>query len=306
MYCVDTRYRPLSGSAAKLRGCPATAAGARRFSAQHPALFHATGISDHPYMRWYRPNHESAPDPVSGSSTVDYSSLAMIGNLERAIDRLQRVYRSGTKMSIWNTEFGYITTPPKHDNQYETLRPHYYPWVTQPTAAYYDNWAEYISWRDPRIASFFQYLLHDPLPSNKATDWGGYASGLLSYDSRQKVTYSAWRMPLYMPRSTARRGQSLEVWGCLRPAHYALLDTSKPQSVAIQLQANSRSPWQTVQTVTIARPNQSCYLDVRVRFPSSGTVRLGWSYPTQDPQLGYFDPLQPHAVVSRGQAITLR
>jgi hypothetical protein len=209
-------------------------------------------------------------------------------------------------MSIWNTEYGYITTPPKHDKQYEPGKPHYYPWVTQSTAANYDNWAEYISWRDPRVASFFQYLLHDPQPVNRSTDWGGYASGLLTYDFRQKATYSAWRMPMYMPKTTARRGQSLEVWGCLRPAHYAMLDTSRPQSVAIQLQPNSRAPWQTVQMVTISRPNQSCYFDVRVRFPSSGSVRLGWSYPTQDPKLGYFDPLQPHSVISRGQSITLR
>jgi hypothetical protein len=249
-------------------------------------------------MRWYPPNDERDPNR-------NFTSLGQIGNLERAIDRLQRVYGSRTRMSIWNTEFGYITTPPKHDNQYEPVPPHYYPWVTQPTAAYYDNWAEYISWRDPRIASFFQYLLHDPLPSTKATDWGGYASGLLSYNYRQKATYSAWRLPLYLPRTSARRGQGLEVWGCLRPARYAILDTSRAQSLAIQLQPRPRGAWRTIQMVTISRPNQSCYFDVRVKFPSSGTVRLGWSYPAHDPELGYFDPLEPHSVVSRGVRITV-
>jgi hypothetical protein len=306
MYCVDSSYHPLTGSPAKLRGCPTTPAGVRRFRSQHPAMFRATGISDHPYMRWYAPNKELSPDPANGSSTVDYSSLALLGNLEHAIDRLQRVYGSPSRMSIWNTEFAYITTPPKHDNQYEPQKPHHFPWVTQTTAAYYDNWAEYLSWRDPRIGSFFQYLLHDPLPATKATDWGGYASGLLAYNYSQKATYAAWRMPLYLPKTTARRGQSLEVWGCLRPAHYAILDTSQAQTVAIQFQPNSRSPWQTVQSVTISRPNQSCYFDVRVRFPSTGNVRLGWSYPTQDPELGYFDPLEPHSVVSRSQSIKLR
>jgi hypothetical protein len=299
MYCVDSGYRPLQGSAAAIRGCPTTAAGARRFPAQNPALFHATGISDHPYMRWYPPNDERDPNP-------NFTSLGQIGQLERAIDRLQRTYRSRNRMSIWNTEFGYITTPPKHDQQYEPAPPHYYPWVTQPTAAYYLNWAEYISWRDPRIASFFQYLLHDPLPSTRATDWGGYASGLLTYAYRQKATYSAWRMPLYLPRTTARRGHSLEVWGCLRPARYALLDSSQPQRVAIQLQPGSRGAFRTIQIVTLSRASQGCYFDVRVRFPSSGTVRLGWSYPIQDPELGYFDPLEPHAIVSRGVRIRLR
>ena len=113
-------------------------------------------------------------------------------------------------------------------------------------------------------------------------------------------------MPLCLPRTTARRGQSLEVWGCLRPARYAILDTSQPQRVAIQLRPGSRGPWQTVQFVTFSRANQGCYFDVRVKFPSSGTVRLGWSYPVQDPDLGYFDPLEPHSVVSRGVRIRLR
>lgn len=299
MYCLDSKYRPLSGSAAAIRGCPTTTAGARKFRAQNPALFRATGISDHPYMRWYPPNQERDPNP-------NFTTLGQIGQLERASDRLQRAYGSRARFSVWNTEFAYITNPPKHDKQYEPAPPHYYPWVSQATAAYYDNWAEYISWRDPRIASFFQYLLHDPLPSTKATDWGGYASGLLNYNFTPKVGYSAWRMPLYLPRTSVRRGQSLEVWGCLRPARYAIADTSESQTVAIQLQSAAHGPFSTVRTVTISNPGASCYFDVRVKFPASGTVRLGWSYPTHDPSLGYFDPLQPHSVVSRGVKIAVR
>jgi hypothetical protein len=305
MYCVDARYRQLRGTAAAQRGCPTTAAGSHRFGTQHPALFRATGLSDHPYMRWYPPNREANPDPTTRAGTADYSSLAVIGNLERTIDRLQAVYGSRSRLSIWNTEFGYITSPPKHDNQREPKPPYYYPWVSPTTAAYYDNWAEYISWRDPRIASFFQYLLRDPEPANKSTDWGGFASGLLNHNFSQKPGYSAWRLPLYLPHTAGRRGQNLEVWGCGRPARFAILDTSKPQTLAIQFQTGSRGPFRTVRSVVIDRPDQSCYFDVRVSFPASGTVRLGWSYPTQDPGLGYLDPLQPHSVVSRGVKIAL-
>jgi len=297
LYCVDSSYQPLRGAAAAARGCPATAAGSRRFQAQNPGVFGASGFSDHPYMRWYPPNDELHPDP-------NYSSLGEIGNLERALDRLQRVYGSRTRFPIWDTEFGYITTPPKHDNQLEPGNQRF-PWVSQTTAAYYLNWAEYISWRDPRIASFFQYLLHDPQAATRADDWGGYASGLLNYNSTPKPTYAAWRLPLYMPVTQARRGQRLEVWGCVRPAHYAILDTGEPQTVAIQLRPSSGGTFTTVQTVTIAEPNASCYFDVRVRFATSGTVRLGWSYPSRDPLLGYFDPLQSHPVVSRSVQVTL-
>ena len=298
LYCLGPGYQPLRGRAAAVRGCPTTAAGSARFRAQNPALFNAGGVSDHPYMRWYPPNREALPDP-------DYSTLGEIGNLERALDAAQHAYGSRTRLAIWNTEFGYQTTPPKHDSQLEPGNKRY-PWVSQATASEYLNWAEYISWRDPRIASFFQYLLHDPLPSIRTTDWGGYSSGLLNYDYTPKPTYAAWRLPLFMPVTTAAAGHSLEVWGCLRPAGYAILDTALPQTVAIQLQPGSRGPFTTVQTVTMSRPGASCYFDVRVRFPASGTVRLGWSYPADDQLLGYFDPLSSRGVVSRSVAVTVR
>jgi hypothetical protein len=305
MYCVDSSYRPLTGTAAGLRGCPTTVAGRRRFRSLNPGLFQASGVSDHPYMRWYPPNREQNPDPTNGSSTVDYSSLGVIGNLTRALDRLQRVYGSRTRFPIYNTEFGYITTPPKHDNQHENTPPYRYPWVTQSTAASYLNWAEYISWKNPRMASFFQYLLYDPEAPAANNDWGGYASGLLTYNHKPKPGFAAWKLPLYLPKTSGRRGQKLEVWGCLRPARYAILDTGQSQTVSIQFRARTGAPWQTVRTVTFSRASQSCYFDVRMRFQSSGTVRLGWSYPIDDPSLGYFDPLQPHSVHSRSVKITL-
>jgi hypothetical protein len=242
-------------------------------------------------MRWYPPNREAHPDP-------DYSTLGEIGNLERAIDRLQRVYGSRVRLPVWDTEFGYLTDPPKHHDQY--------PWVSVPTAAYYLNWAEYLSWRNPRIRSFMQYLLHDPLPAVKSTDFGGFASGLLTYGGAQKQTYSAWRLPLFLPVTTARRGRRLEVWGCVRPARYALLDTGAPQTVQIQLQPHSTGSFTTVRTMTISDPEAGCYFDVRVAFPASGTVRLVWAYPSLDPQLGDFALDQPHTAYSRHVQITLR
>ena len=49
LYCVDTRYRPLTGSVARSWGCPTSAAASRRFRAANPALFKATGFADHLY-----------------------------------------------------------------------------------------------------------------------------------------------------------------------------------------------------------------------------------------------------------------
>ena len=285
LYCVDQNYRQLRGSAAAVRGCPTNAAGSRAFRSRHPALFNAAGFADHPYSRWYPPNVEVHPDP-------DYSTLAEMPQLERALDRLQRIYGSNTRFPIWNTEYGYITSPPKRKNARDPN-----PWVSPSTAAYYLNWAEYISWRDPRIASTMQYLLTDPLPAIRTNDYGGFASGLITFGGQPKATYDAYRLPLFLPVTSTQRGRSLEVWGCARPAKVASRDTGDPQLVAIQFQANSRGAFTTLQNLAITDPHG--YFDTRVVFPSSGRVRISWSYPPVDAYS------QPTPVYSRMVQITV-
>jgi hypothetical protein len=299
LYCVDSGYRELRGTAARLRGCPTTRAGSRRFRAQHPALFAASGVSDHPYMRWYAPNHELNPDPTNGSPTADYTTLGVIGNLSRALDRLQRVYGSHTRFPIYDTEFGYITSPPKRSPDPGSHGKVLY--VSSATAAYYMNWAEYISWRNPRVRSFAQYLLYDPLRPLKSNDWGGFASGLLSWNGVPKATYDAWSLPIYVPVTSARPGQPLQVWGCVRPAQFGAHDTGATQTAQIQFAQTASGPFTTIQNVTLGNSG-GCYFDVPVTFPTSGTVRLSFGYPLDDPLL------MPDSdqVVSRSIRVTLR
>jgi hypothetical protein len=298
MYCVDSSYHPLRGAAARIRGCPATPAASRRFRAQNPALFQASGVSDHPYMRWYKPNHEQNPDPVNHSSTADYSSLGVIGHLTGALDRLQRVYGSRARFPIYNTEFGYITSPPKHSPDPTTSVRVIY--LSPTIAADYMNWAEYLSWRNPRIRSFQQYLLYDPLRPTRKNNWGGFASGLLTWTGAQKATYYAWRLPLYLPVTKARPGHALEVWGCVRPARFGALDAGAPQTAQIQFAPRGSGQYTTVQTVTI-NSGASCYFDLHIVFPSSGNVRLAYTYPPGDTLLG-----NGATVVSRTVAVTIR
>ena len=84
LYCVDSNYHQLRGAAARCGAARPPPPARARFRAQNPALFEASGVSDHPYMRWYPPNHELNPDPVNHLSTRDYTSLGVIGNLTRA------------------------------------------------------------------------------------------------------------------------------------------------------------------------------------------------------------------------------
>jgi hypothetical protein len=253
LYCVDKSYEPLRGEAATVRGCPATAAGSARFAADHPGLFHASGVADHPYPQGLAPNQVTPGEP-------DYTELAATGNLETILDRLQRVYGSTTKFPIWSTEFGYQTTPP--DPEAGTVSPD--------KAAYYMNWAEYLTWLDPRQRSYDQYLLTDPTT-------GYFATGLLTAAGAPKAGFDAYRMPLFLPVTTTQKGQPLDVWGCVRPEPDAAKATHKPQYVQIQFSAGGTAPFRTVQRVPLT--NEHGYFEVRHTFPGSGSVRLAWSYP---------------------------
>jgi hypothetical protein len=90
-------------------------------------------------------------------------------------------------------------------------------------------------------------------------------------------------MPIWMPRTSASRGSALEVWGDARPAHFA-----RSQPVQIQFAPAGSSTYTTIKTVGT---NAYGYFDVKVNFPSSGSVRLAWSYPLGD--LSLSDPLDP-------------
>ncbi|MDQ6744987.1 MAG: hypothetical protein M3Z27_03060 [Actinomycetota bacterium] len=267
LYCVDGGFRALRGHAATARGCPAGRAGSQAFRRAHPALFAGSGFAVHPYSRWYPPNLEAPNDP-------DYASLADVGRLARTLDRLQRAYGLRTHFPIWNTEYGYITSPPKRHTRRD-------PYVSDTTAAAFLNQAEYISWRNPRLKSFMQYLLRDPVAPKRANDYGGYASGLMSWRGLPKATYSAWRLPLYLPVTHARPGRGLEVWGCVRPAYFALQDVpADAETVQIQFAPAGSQTYTTVGSAAITDAHG--YFDTRVTFPSNGTVRLTWTYPADD------------------------
>jgi hypothetical protein len=300
LYCLDPHYHAYRGDAAAARKCPTTSAAAGQFRGQNPALFSATGWSVHPYPLT---NDSNSPPNTTRYHDPSYVTFLQLPNMASALDRIQRVYNSSKRFPVWNTEFGYITNPPNADPTH--------PDVSPATQAYYDNWAEYLSWRNSRIASTMQFLLYDPNPVIGTPECGGFASGLIFYPTTlptpgctpipfgvPKPGYGAYRLPIYMPTSSARRGNALTVWGCVRPAHYAFLDTHKAQTAQIQFRSGSRGAWSTVATVTLGS-SASCYFTKSVKFPTSGSVRLTWSYPAGDAKLeptinsNYIDPLMP-------------
>ncbi len=262
LYCVDGTLRRLTGAAAATRGCP-TAGASTSFVAAHPALFAATGFADHPYPQGGGPPNATTPDEP------DYADLGALPRLGQTLDRARAAYGSFPPLPLYSTEFGYQTDPP------ETIA------HTTPTAvaALYLNWSEYLSWRDPRIRSYDQYLLTDPANANAS---GGFATGLLFKDGTPKPTFAAYRMPLFLP-AAGRSGGTVEIWGCVRPARYAVPPGRPVAPAQIGFRAGPAGAFRTVATVAISKP-QNCYFDIRVRLPATGQVRLAWRTP-QGPQI---------------------
>ncbi|HEY2654401.1 MAG TPA: hypothetical protein VGI55_01340 [Solirubrobacteraceae bacterium] len=289
MYCVDSSYRPLRGEAALVRHCPATAAKSRLFVKNNPALFQASGYAAHPYTV----GETGPPNIPSTSEHPDWAGFADMPRLIRTLDRLTAIYHSRHHFPVYITELAFQTSPPKLNCRCSSPA----------TAAYYMNWAEYLSWRNPRVASYAQYQLAD-LPRREVPVHGRYsfwASGLIAPGGLPEPAYDAFRLPLYMPKTLTVRGRALSVWGDVRPASYAAADSDAPQRAQIQFRLRSRGAWTTLRTVKIT--NRRGYFDVRLVFPQSGSVRLRWSYP-----LGFTGNAAryPDAIVSRTQTITVR
>ena len=275
LYCVGANYRPLRGVGAAMQGCPTSARGSRTFASRNPALFHSTGIADHPYMRWFPPNQEKDQAQPNGFRRLkpNYATLATIGQLERGLNRMLAAYHSHRQMPVWMTEFGYITDPPA-----KTSRSNPYRYPSPTLAAYYDNWAEYIAWKDPRIAAFDQYILQDP-PQPRRSAHQGFPSGLIFASGEPKPGFDAFRLPLFLPHTTASGpGQSLEVWGAARPVYFADLEApGTPRSVSVLFRSEGSSQFLPLDVVPISSPQG--YFDTTEQFPASGTVELSWTYP---------------------------
>jgi hypothetical protein len=281
LYCVDNKFKPLSGSAAKSVGCPTSAAASRKFRSQNPGLFNASGLSIHPYAQ------NQSPVSKAGNA-VDMALFPDIPQVETTIDHLNRIYGSGKHYPIYNDEYGYITDPP-------VPRSKAHQYVSPATAAYYINWAEYLSWKNPRIASYMQFLLLDPPP--KTGPYAGFASGLYFSNGKPKAVLPAYQLPVYMPKTNLNNGQSAEVWGEARVSTFMQTDTHQSQPVQIQFQPSGKGAWTTLETI-----NSAGYFDVHVKIPSNGNLRLSYAYPQTDPFLPVGFP--GSAVASRTIKIT--
>ncbi|MCW2958326.1 MAG: hypothetical protein JWP18_1129, partial [Solirubrobacterales bacterium] len=273
VYCVDDRLRPLLGTSAELRGCPVQG-GATAFPQAHPGLFSATGYAHHPYELTFAPDVRP--------KDRDYVTIANLPALSSTLRKIFLRYgkRTAAGPPVYLTEFGYNTNPPNRAG------------VTLREQAAHLNQAEFIARGTARVRTLTQFLLLDDAqrPGKDGTTGTSatFQTGLKFIDGRKKPSFSAYALPVWLPKTTARRGGTLRVWGLVRPAR---LLGGKVQSVAVTLTSGGKR--RTLRTARTRRG--SGVLDLRVKVPRSGTLRLTWR-----------DSRSGRTVASRAVTVTAR
>jgi hypothetical protein len=254
LYCLNGKLHPLKGKTATARGCPSKVNRAA-FVAAHPGLFGATGWAHHPYSLTTAP-------PVRDRNRDD-ATLSGIPRLTRTLDRAFRVYGKSKKLPVWLTEYGYQTDPPDPTIGVSFAR----------QASWLDD-ATYLAYRNPRIASFAQFLLVDdgPIKQYKPTDpryWGTFQSGLITLQGKHKPAYESFKRPISIAPSRVRRGAKVRVFGQLRTAADGARLTA-----TVQFRARGSKKWSRAAVVSVR--NARGFFSTRVTARRSGSYRISW------------------------------
>jgi hypothetical protein len=261
LFCLSPAYRPFRGAAARARGCPDSGPERSAFRSANGGLFAAAGFAHHAYSLDNRPTWRHRSRNVV--------ALGSINRLTSAYDRALFAWGDLGERDIWITEYGYQTAPD--------------PYVGIPLErqALWSSWAEYLAYRNPRIASMAQFLLNDdgPDPQFDPDDfryWRTWQSGLMTHGGEPKPAFSEYPFPIHVAPTSVRPGGAVTVFGLPRPA------PDNAQIVAhIQLRP-AGGDWQTLESLTVTGTRG--YLSQTIRPSTSGEVRILW----QDPSTGYF------------------
>jgi hypothetical protein len=177
--CLNSRFRPYRGKAAKLRGC-------RGKFRKLPG----TGLAFHPYTLGGGPNVKTP--------NKDDASISTLSRVTKTLDRMHSKRRlAKRKMPLWITEFGFQSSPP--DRYASPLR----------RIPGFMGQSERIAYKNRRVASYSQYPLLDD------ADLGGFQSGLRFKSGKaKKGVYKAFAHTIY----AVKRGSRVEVFGCERAA----------------------------------------------------------------------------------------
>ena len=183
--CVNRRFRPYRGRAARVRGC------------NNYSPLPGTGLALHPYTLAGGPRVR-----VPHREDISISTLGRVTSALNRLDRRGRLARRG--MPLWITEYGFQTDPPDPFQSRIGRVPGYM------------GESEWIAYRNGRVASYAQYTLIDDALGRGANRYGGWQAGLRFANGRKKTkVYRAFELPLFV---RLRGSSRVEVFGGVRNA----------------------------------------------------------------------------------------
>jgi hypothetical protein len=158
-----------------------------------------TGVRGFAYHPYTRPNGPRGKEPSRNDATI-----RSVRRITRMLDLARRRGRiGGRKLPFWNTEFGYQSTPP---DRFQTRLSRIPGFI---------NEAEWMSFRNRRVASFSQYTLVDDPLGRDLDRFGSWQGGLRFASGRAKRgVYRAYRLPFFV---RLLGPGAVEVWGAARP-----------------------------------------------------------------------------------------
>lgn len=229
-FCLDKNGRKLVGSAAKKREC----------NGFRP--IRASGMAYHPYAM--------AAGPLVRDKLKDNATIYYLKRIERVLDQASKQRRlSGRKLKIYSSEFGFQSDPPDVYMSKIARIPGFL------------NLSEYLSYKDPRVATYSQYLLFDDV------DVAAFQSGLRFSDGTKKEdVYAAYQLPFNVFKGT---NGSLIIWGALR--------ASDGSTQTADVQVKDGASWTTVDSVSVTSPLGYFEKSIFVPGGSAGTYRLAWN-----------------------------
>jgi hypothetical protein len=198
----------------------------------------AAGLGVHPYA--------FGGGPFPRFADPDQVTISTLRRLIRVLDRAARAGAISKRLPIYVTEFGIQSFPDRLIG------------VDPLKAAEFRSISELIAYRNRRVRSFSQYLMHDD------ADLGSFQTGLRYADGRRKPGYQGFRLPLVAQH---RRGKVL-IWGLVRPARGRTI---------VRLQKSLRpGAWRTQRVVRTGRTGSWRFT---VRFMRRARWRVAWRAP---------------------------
>jgi hypothetical protein len=192
----------------------------------------------------------------------DDATLSGTSRLARTLDRAFARYGQSGRLPIWMTEYGYQTDPPD-------------PTIGVPFGRQADwlGQATYVAFRNPRIASFAQFLLVDdgPLRQYPADDpryWGTFQTGLVTLQGKRKPAYEAFKRPIAVSPARVRAGRSVRVFGQARTS------AGKRPGAEVQFRARGSRKWTSAGH---AASNARGFALTSVVVRRSGSFRIVWT-----------------------------